>query len=135
MDARRQSAAGWLDHYQVRGWTGWHRFITLAVLTVLAAATAQQPNANPEIIGMTVAEIRRLLNAFVLATPLSPAHTLHWSIWRRISQPPPADPITGTGRRSDVGAVVRPLAAADEEVLGRAECMLRDELGPGQSGS
>ena len=35
-----------LDHYQVRSWTGWHRFITLAmlalaVLTILAATTAQ----------------------------------------------------------------------------------------------
>ena len=34
-----------LDHYQVRGWTGWHRFVTLAmlalaVLTILAATAA-----------------------------------------------------------------------------------------------
>nr|WP_230689037.1 IS701 family transposase [Micromonospora sp. WMMC415] len=79
-----------LDHYQVRGWTGWHRFITLAmlalaVLTILAA-TAQQPDAEPEIIALTVAEIRRLFNAFVLNLPLPPAHTLHWSTWRRTSQ-------------------------------------------------
>ncbi|WP_323373674.1 IS701 family transposase [Plantactinospora alkalitolerans] len=80
-----------LDHYQVRGWTGWHRFVTLAmlalaVLTILAATTAQQPDPDPEIIALTVAEIRRLLNAFVLALPLPPAHTLHWSSWRRTSQ-------------------------------------------------
>ncbi|OKI46067.1 hypothetical protein A6A27_37465 [Micromonospora sp. CB01531] len=80
-----------LDHYQVRGWTGWHRFITLAmlalaILTVLAATTAEQPDADPEIIALTVDEIRRLLNAFVLTLPLPPAHTLHWSIWRRTSQ-------------------------------------------------
>ena len=79
-----------LDHYQVRGWTGWHRFITLAmlalaVLTILAA-TAQQPNKDPEIIALTVAEIRRLLNALVLAASLPPEHTLHWSTWRRTSQ-------------------------------------------------
>ncbi|MDH6465654.1 SRSO17 transposase [Micromonospora sp. A200] len=79
-----------LDHYQVRSWTGWHRFITLAmlalaVLTILAA-TAQQPDPGPEIIALTVAEIRRLLNAFVLATSLPPEHILHWSIWRRTSQ-------------------------------------------------
>ncbi|SIN44350.1 IS701 family transposase [Micromonospora cremea] len=79
-----------LDHYQVRGWNGWHRFITLAmlalaVLTVLAAA-AEQADSDPEIIALTVAEIRRLLNAFVLALPLPPAHTLHWSTWRRTSQ-------------------------------------------------
>ncbi|RQX17132.1 hypothetical protein DDE19_12360 [Micromonospora ureilytica] len=35
---------------------------------------------------LTVAEIRRLLNAFVLATLLPPEHTLHWPLWRRTSQ-------------------------------------------------
>jgi hypothetical protein len=60
--------------------------LALAVLTVLAAVTAQQPDADPEIIALTIAEIRRLLNALVLALPLPPAHTLHWSIWRRTSQ-------------------------------------------------
>ncbi|MGW3606389.1 IS701 family transposase [Micromonospora sp. NPDC005161] len=80
-----------LDHYQVRGWSGWHRFITLAmlalaVLTILAATCAEQPDSDPDIIALTVAEIRRLLNAFVLALPLPPAHTLHWSTWRRTSQ-------------------------------------------------
>ncbi|WP_196806789.1 hypothetical protein [Micromonospora sp. CNB394] len=57
--------------------------LALAVLTILAA---QQPDSDPKIIALTVAEIRRLLNAFVLALPLPPAHTLHWSIWRRTSQ-------------------------------------------------
>ncbi|MGN9895091.1 IS701 family transposase [Micromonospora sp. L31] len=79
-----------LDHYQVRGWTGWHRFITLAmlalaVLTILAATT-QRPHADPEIIALTIAEIRRLLNALVLAVALPPEHILHRSIWRRTSQ-------------------------------------------------
>ncbi|MFI6242253.1 hypothetical protein ACIBEF_20495 [Micromonospora sp. NPDC050795] len=60
--------------------------LALAVLTILAAATAQQPDPDPEIIALTVAEIRRLLNAFVLALPLPPAHTLRWSTWRRTSQ-------------------------------------------------
>ncbi len=78
-----------LDHYQVRGWTGWHRFITLAmlalaVLTILA--TTQQPDPDTEIIALTVAEIRRLLNAFVLTAALPPEHILHWSYWRRTSQ-------------------------------------------------
>ncbi|MCX4469318.1 hypothetical protein OOK41_03125 [Micromonospora sp. NBC_01655] len=56
----------------------------MAAAQLLAAA--QQPDADPEIITLTVAEIRRLLNAFVLATPLPPEHTLHWSIWRRTFQ-------------------------------------------------
>ncbi|WP_405091662.1 hypothetical protein OG767_00300 [Micromonospora sp. NBC_01392] len=55
----------------------------LAVLTILVA---QQPDVDPEIIALTVAEIRRLLNAFVLAVTLPPTHTPHWSIWRRTSQ-------------------------------------------------
>ena len=81
-----------LDHYQVRGWTGWHRFITLAmlalaVLTVLAATSAaEQGDSDPEIIALTVAEIRRLLNTFVLTLPLPPEHTVNWSYWRRTSQ-------------------------------------------------
>lgn len=77
-----------LDHYQVRSWTGWHRFITLAMLAlaVLTILAAQQPDTDPKIIALTVAEIRRLLNAFVLATSLPPEHTLHWSIWRRTAQ-------------------------------------------------
>lgn len=77
-----------LDHYQVRGWTGWHRFVTLAILAlaVLTILAAQQPDADPEIIALTVVEIRRLLNAFVLTTPLPPEHILHWSTWRRTSQ-------------------------------------------------
>ncbi|MFG1660687.1 hypothetical protein ACGFIY_29535 [Micromonospora chersina] len=36
-----------LDHYQARGWTGWHRHITLAMLA-LAALTildAEQPDS------------------------------------------------------------------------------------------
>ena len=60
--------------------------LALAVLTILAATTAQPPDPDPEIVALTVAEIRRLLNAFVLALPLPPAHTLHWSTWRRTSQ-------------------------------------------------
>ncbi|WP_142116531.1 IS701 family transposase [Salinispora arenicola] len=77
-----------LDHYQVRSWTGWHRFVTLAMLAlaVLTILAAQQPDTDPETIALTVAEIRRLLNAFVLAASLPPEHTLHWSIWRRTSQ-------------------------------------------------
>ncbi|WP_407566789.1 IS701 family transposase [Polymorphospora sp. A560] len=79
-----------LDHYQVRGWTGWHRFITLAMLALAVlttlAATVRQPDPDPQVIALTVAEIRRLLNALVLTHPLPPAHTMHWSIWRRTSQ-------------------------------------------------
>ena len=80
-----------LDHYQVRGWTGWHRFITLAmlalallaVLTATTAADEPGPGRHPEVIALTVAEIRRLLNVLVIGRPLPVDHTLHWSHWRR----------------------------------------------------
>ena len=76
-----------LDHYQVRTWTGWHRFVTLAMLALAflmasAAAAAPAPPADPwhharhgGPIALTAAEIRRLFNGLVIAplrAPLSP---------------------------------------------------------------
>ncbi len=95
-----------LDHYQVRGWTGWHRHITLAMLAlaflaVCAAAAAPPTPADPYHdasgngpIALTVAEIRHLFNAMVIApsqalmiAPLRAAtHAQHWSNWRRHHQ-------------------------------------------------
>jgi len=95
-----------LDHYQVRTWTGWHRFITLAMLamaflTACAAAAAPATAADPwhharhgGPIALTAAEIRRLFHGLVIA-PLRAALTtpLHgisniqdWSNWRRLHQ-------------------------------------------------
>ncbi|WP_422737406.1 hypothetical protein ACN263_29120 [Micromonospora sp. WMMD729] len=64
----------------------------MLVLTILSA---QQPDADPEIIALTVVEIRRLINAVVLAvTPDRRAgHTLHWSISRRTSKLRPTSPL------------------------------------------
>jgi len=95
-----------LDHYQVRTWTAWHRFITLAMLalaflTACAAAAAPPAPADPwhharhgRPIALTTAEIRRLFNGLVitplrarLATPPRTASNLqHWSTWRRHHQ-------------------------------------------------
>jgi len=39
-----------LDHYQVRTWTGWHRFITLAMLALaflMAGTAAAAPPPDP----------------------------------------------------------------------------------------
>jgi hypothetical protein len=80
-----------LDQYQVRGWTGWHRFITLAmlalaVLTVMAAhsrpATPGDPHEDTHI-ALTVAEVRRLFNALVTIVTGDTAKTLRTSLWRR----------------------------------------------------
>ena len=76
-----------LDHYQVRGWTSWHRFITLAilaaaVLAVLTALTAAV-DTDADLIPLTVAETRRLLNALIITKPPTASHILRWSMWRR----------------------------------------------------
>ncbi|GII76693.1 hypothetical protein Sru01_16750 [Sphaerisporangium rufum] len=75
-----------LDHYQVRGWTGWHRHITLATLALaflaVAAATCT-PDPDDKQLPLTVPEIRRLLAALTFPA-LQPIHTiLRWSWWRR----------------------------------------------------
>lgn len=86
-----------LDHYQVRGWTAWHRFITLAMLalaflTALTVIAAPPDNPDPHHhirdagpIALTTAEIRRLL-VLLTGNPRSPLHLLAWSIWRRRHQ-------------------------------------------------
>jgi SRSO17 transposase len=79
-----KSLAG-LDEHQVRTWTSWHRWVTLAMLalaflTVTAAAehTRQPPPAGQ--IPLTRNEIARLFT--VITQPAhSPPHLLHWSRW------------------------------------------------------
>ena len=87
-----------LDHYQVRGWKPWHRFITLAMLALaflamLAAAAAPPPNRDPHHhahnrnpIALTTAEIRRLFTALLNKPAHRLTHLLHWSSWRRRHQ-------------------------------------------------
>ncbi|WP_436975839.1 IS701 family transposase [Nonomuraea angiospora] len=77
-----------LDHYQVRGWTPWHRHITLAMLALalLAAIAAAQPSTTDDRIPLTLPEIRRLLAALVLTRHPSTVHVLRWSDWRRRHQ-------------------------------------------------
>jgi SRSO17 transposase len=95
-----------LDHYQVRTWTAWHRFITLAMLALaflMACAAAAAPPAPADPwhhahqggpIALTAAEIRRLFNGLVitplrtqLTTPLPTISDIqHWSSWRRHHQ-------------------------------------------------
>jgi SRSO17 transposase len=87
-----------LDHYQVRGWTGWHRFTALAILAlgilaVCASGNPPPPTNDPtgyartsQPIALTLAEIRRLIN-HLIPTPIHDlAHHLHWSTWRRHHQ-------------------------------------------------
>ncbi|MEU7004892.1 hypothetical protein [Nonomuraea sp. NPDC046570] len=77
-----------LDHYQVRGWTAWHRHITLAMLALafLAAIAATQRPCDEEHIALTMPEIRRLLAVLILTRYSTTRHVLHWSQWRRHHQ-------------------------------------------------
>jgi SRSO17 transposase len=82
-----------LDQHQVRRWTSWHRFTTLAMaaLAVLAICTAdsrgQRDDPNRQtMIPLTVNEIRRLINTLIIEPVRDLIHRLHWSGWRRQHQ-------------------------------------------------
>ncbi len=81
-----------LDQHQVRRWTSWHRFTTLALaaLAVLAicatdARSADRP-AETDMIDLTVNEIRRLINVPPIRPTRNITYRLHWSRWRRRHQ-------------------------------------------------
>ena len=80
-----------LDQHQVRRWTSWHRWTTLAMLAhaFLAVATAVERDASPApagLIELTVNEFRRLFDALLLAATHTIDTLLAWSTWRRRHQ-------------------------------------------------
>jgi SRSO17 transposase len=80
-----------LDQHQVRRWTSWHRWTTLAMLAhaFLAVATATERDAQPTptgLITLTVNEFRRLFDALLLVTHHTLTSLLRWSAWRRRHQ-------------------------------------------------
>ena len=80
-----------LDEHQVRRWTSWYRWVTLAMLgaAVLTIAAAIESARGPDAAGqipLTRNEIAHLL-ATVTAPPGRDAgHRLRWSHWRRPHQ-------------------------------------------------
>lgn len=81
------------DHYQVRLYPAWYRYITLAIfalafLAVTRAALASDP-AKPattgQLIMISANEIRRLF-ALLTRPPTNESHIMRWSYWRRRHQ-------------------------------------------------
>jgi SRSO17 transposase len=80
-----------LDEHQVRRWTSWHRWVTLAMLALaflVVATTAQRAveNTPQDLIPLTVNEFRRLFEALMLRPLHTIATVLDWSAWRRKHQ-------------------------------------------------
>ncbi|ARF81950.1 IS701 family transposase [Kitasatospora aureofaciens] len=79
-----------LDEHQVRRWTSWHRWTTLAMLAhaflAVTAAIEQAATRPPGFVPLTCSEIRRLFAAFITPPIRNLAHRLRWSDWRRRHQ-------------------------------------------------
>ncbi|MEV8569832.1 IS701 family transposase [Streptomyces sp. NPDC051322] len=80
-----------LDEHQVRRWTSWHRWVTLAMLAhaFLAAATAHERAREQTLDGLiplTCNEIQHLFTTLVAQTVHAVKHRLRWSQWRRRHQ-------------------------------------------------
>ncbi|MER5327229.1 IS701 family transposase, partial [Streptosporangium roseum] len=81
------------DHYQVRLYPAWYRYITLAMLALAFLAVTRAalgpepaPAAGPgHLIAISANEIRRLF-ALLTRPPINEGHILHWSNWRRRHQ-------------------------------------------------
>ena len=87
--AASKALAG-LDEHQVRTWTSWHRWVTLAMLALafltITAATEHAAPPPPGLIPLTRNEIAHLFTALSGQPARGPQHLLHWSQWRRRHQ-------------------------------------------------
>jgi SRSO17 transposase len=80
-----------LYQHQVRTWTSWHRWVTLAMLacaflTVAAAAEHARRPPPPGQIPLTRNEIAHLFITLASPPARNTQHLLHWSQWRRRHQ-------------------------------------------------
>lgn len=80
-----------LDEHQVRRWTSWYRWVTLAMLAhaFLAVATAYERTHRPApdgLIPLTCNEIAHLFISLIVRPAHAAAHRLGWSDWRRRHQ-------------------------------------------------
>ncbi|WP_084966061.1 IS701 family transposase [Thermoactinospora rubra] len=83
------------DHYQVRLYPAWYRYMTLAMLALAFLAVTRVAVGDPltepadpgscQLIPMSVNEIRRLF-ALLTRPPTDESHIVYWSRWRRRRQ-------------------------------------------------
>ena len=79
-----------LDEHQVRTWTSWHRWVTLAMLAyaflaVTRAAETASESPGEDLIPLTCNDIRHLI-IIAYAPHLPWQHHIRWSRWRRRHQ-------------------------------------------------
>jgi SRSO17 transposase len=79
-----------LDEHQVRIWTSWYRWITLAMLALafltVAALTEHAQPPPPGLIPLTRNEIARLAVVMIIRPGRDAGSPLRWSAWRRRHQ-------------------------------------------------
>ncbi|MFF7194550.1 IS701 family transposase [Streptomyces sp. NPDC008079] len=79
-----------LDEHQVRSYTSWSRWVTLAMLAhAFLAVVRADEHTRPvpdSLIPLTCNEIQRLFIALAIRPSHSAAHRLRWSTWRRRHQ-------------------------------------------------
>jgi SRSO17 transposase len=84
-----------LDHYEVRSYRGWYRYMTLVMLAaaylvgICAQVHASCPVAAlsmPVLLPLTVPEVRHLLARLIWPASSSVGRVLTWSWWRREHQ-------------------------------------------------
>jgi hypothetical protein len=80
-----------LDQHQVRRWTSWYRWATLAMLAhafLVVAALAERTRhpAPPELIPLTCNEVGHLFATLLDQPATDRGHRLRWSAWRRRHQ-------------------------------------------------
>jgi hypothetical protein len=75
-----------LDHYQVRLYKAWYRYVTLALLALawLAATRAALADGNDQLV-TSANEIRRMFTA-LCGPPRDDQHARRWSRWRHRRQ-------------------------------------------------
>lgn len=80
-----------LDEHQVRRYTSWSRWVTLAMLAqaFLAVVRADEDTRRPApdgLMPLTCNEIQRLFITVAVRPGREVSHRLAWSVWRRLHQ-------------------------------------------------